>query len=183
MTIIRYLPCALTSLPSIQKAIYIGKFLSQLRKNHQTLHTQNVLPEIIFWIGPFSDFVPNLCAWNTGIPAAWVRRCTYWFFNMRAQGLDFFPRIYSFFANDSSWLIFGFACVGYLQEWVECYTRRWDGIWLIHKPFQQKSPFFFSSVWKINTACIGLICVRNCPNELPRFPCVFKFPHSFPLTN
>ena len=97
--------------------------------------------------------------------------------------LIFFPRIHSFFANDSSWLIFGFACVGYSQEWVECYTRRWDGIWLTHKPFQQKSTFFFSSVWKMNTVCIGLICVWNCPNELPRFPCVFGFPHSFPLTN
>ena len=97
--------------------------------------------------------------------------------------LFFFPRIRSFFANDSSWLIFGFACVGYSQEWVECYTGRWDGIWLTHKPFQQKSTFFFSSVWKINTVCIGLICVWNCPNELPRFPCVFGFPHSFPLTN
>ena len=48
---------------------------------------------MIFWIGPFSDFVPNLCTWNTDIAAGWLPRCTYWFFTKSRTRTCFFPGI------------------------------------------------------------------------------------------
>ena len=99
-------------------------FVATEKKNHQTLHTQNVLPEITFWIGPFSDFVPNLCTWNTGISAAWVPRCTYWFFNMRAQGLDFFSTHSFIFCE---WFVL-------VDFWI-CVRRLFTGMsWMLHSP-------------------------------------------------